>query len=91
MIPDEASVSAQGNLFPHLSHRKVIYDFPVVKDAEYVVLDEKGNKFPLNDEAYKEKVDEILKSNEYEVIIDYEGYLLIRRISKANLERSSHL
>jgi len=38
-IPPQVKVSTMGALFPHLSHRPVIYLFPTVLDAEYILLD----------------------------------------------------
>ncbi len=38
-IPREAKVSTTTTLFPHLSHRRVLYRFPTVLDAEYILLD----------------------------------------------------
>lgn len=40
VIPDDASVSAQNTLLPHLSQRERIYEFPdVPPHAEWVILD----------------------------------------------------
>jgi len=41
-IPPEAGVSAQSGLAAHLSQRERIWEFPVLADAEYVVLDLDG-------------------------------------------------
>ena len=42
-IPPDAVVSTTPPLFPHLTHRRVIYLFPVVRDdTEYVLLDVAG-------------------------------------------------
>lgn len=38
-IPADASVSVQTPLHPHLSSRALVYPFPEVKDASYVLLD----------------------------------------------------
>jgi uncharacterized membrane protein len=38
LIPDNASVSASTNLTPHLAKREKIYNFPIVKDAQYIAL-----------------------------------------------------
>jgi uncharacterized membrane protein len=38
-IPRDAKVSTTATLFPHLSHRRVLYRFPTVLDAEYILLD----------------------------------------------------
>jgi hypothetical protein len=38
-IPPGVKLSTMGSLFPHFSHRRVIYLFPTVLDAEYILLD----------------------------------------------------
>jgi uncharacterized membrane protein len=39
LIPEDAKVSASNWIGPHLAHRRHLYLFPVIKDAEYVVID----------------------------------------------------
>lgn len=39
MVPRDASVAAQNNLLPHLSHRKSIYLLPDTHNAQYLVFD----------------------------------------------------
>jgi hypothetical protein len=38
-IPLEAVVSASAAIHPHLAHRRVIYVFPTVQEADYVLVD----------------------------------------------------
>ncbi len=38
-IPREAAVSAMSDLVPHVSARRDIYLFPIVKDADYLLVD----------------------------------------------------
>lgn len=38
-VPDDASVSAQTTIGPHLAHREGLYEFPNLGDAEYVIVD----------------------------------------------------
>ncbi len=42
LIPPDASLSAQTGLAPHLSQRRVQWEFPRLKDAEYVILQTNG-------------------------------------------------
>ena len=39
IIPPDASVSAQTTIGPHLAHRRELYEFPNLGDAEYVIVD----------------------------------------------------
>lgn len=38
-IPPEAVVSASAAVHPHLAHRRVVYLFPTVEEAEYLLVD----------------------------------------------------
>ncbi len=38
-IPPQAVVSASAAIHPHLAHRRVIYLFPTVQDADYLLVD----------------------------------------------------
>jgi len=40
LVPEGAPVSATNHLGAHLAHRRYLYLFPLVGDAEYVILDE---------------------------------------------------
>jgi uncharacterized membrane protein len=51
-IPATAVVSAQGVLVPHLSHRKNIYEFPEVRNADYIVLDTTKVTWPISKIKY---------------------------------------
>lgn len=75
-IPATAAVSAQPNLNPHVSQRRVLYRFPYIGDAEYIWLDaqslaNKGNLFDL--------VQALLDGDEFGVVYAEDGYLLLQR------------
>lgn len=38
-IPRDAKISTTGSLFPHISHHRYMYRYPLVKDADYILLD----------------------------------------------------
>jgi hypothetical protein len=61
MIPDSSVVSAQTSILPHLSLRDKIYTFPILKDAEFVVLNQDDDTYPLDTIAYKQNVSQLLK------------------------------
>ena len=79
-IPQEAVVSAQSDILPHLSHREEIYLFPSVIDrADYIVLDMEGNPYPVPD-TYPEIVSrEVLPNPHYRVLYNKDGLLLLER------------
>ena len=38
-IPRDVPVSTTKTLFPHVSHRRFVYRFPTIQDADYILLD----------------------------------------------------
>lgn len=75
-IPPDAAVSAQPNLNPHVSQRRVLYRFPYIGDAEYVFLDVSSlaNKRNLFGD-----IEAMLRQGEFGLVRAEDGYLLLRR------------
>lgn len=67
-IPDEAVVSCQSPFLPHLALRDKIYQFPIVKDAEYIVLSGKEGTFPLSQNNFDAALDTLMQSTHWEKI-----------------------
>lgn len=68
LIPEDANLSASTMFCPHLSFRKNIYQFPDVHDAEYILLANSENAFPLKVEEVEAKIQEYRQSPEWETI-----------------------
>jgi len=80
-IPEGASVSASNNLGAHLAHRRYLYLFPTLRDAEYVIVDG-------GDPSYDTKTSPVLnmgsiqrlkESGEYELTYSRDGVVVFRR------------
>ena len=78
-IPPEASVSAQDHLLPHLSHRREIYLFPTIEDADYILMDRLGSTYPLETEDYEVFWQAAQDPVGYVKLHDGSGFLLLRR------------
>jgi uncharacterized membrane protein len=78
-IPPEAPLSAQSNLYPHLSHRQRAYFYPAINDAEYVVLDVTSSSYPLTPHGLYLETKQLLRSGEFGVLAARDGYLLLQR------------
>ncbi len=78
-IPPDAVLSTTPPLFPHLTHRRVIYLFPVVPDdTEYVLLDVAGvTDIHPNDfhRAYRE----LVEGGGFGILDSADGYILLQR------------
>ncbi|MEK6646661.1 MAG: DUF2079 domain-containing protein [Candidatus Firestonebacteria bacterium] len=82
-IPKTASVSAQTSLLPHLSRNEKNYLFPHIATAEYVIIDEKGNRWPLDvdkGEKYFEKVRKLRNNKKYTTIYSNDGVNVFKKI-----------
>ena len=92
IIPRDASLSVQHNLGPHLSERKEVYRFPLKKDeVEYILVDQvdpyRNNKkqifqfgyaLQMNLKEWREKIDELKKSPDFEIVYENDGYILFK-------------
>jgi uncharacterized membrane protein len=83
-IPPEASVLAQTDLVPHLTHRRQVYMFPEAPTfggTDYVLLDLEGNKYPLSnpEDDYDRELLQYLLSPAFETIYERDNVLLLRR------------
>ena len=84
-IPDGVPVSAQTNLVPALAFRRGVYEFPDLRDAAYVVLDEGG---PVSGQSiewgYNEKKNNLTKCG-YSLITDEDGFKIYKKDPGFNL------
>jgi uncharacterized membrane protein len=78
MVPADASVSAQSGLAAHLSQRERIWEFPVLNDAEYVILDLEGPIARPYERVYGAKV-AALPSRGYKLVWSEAGIRVYRK------------
>ncbi len=76
-IPRDAKVSTTPSLHPHISHREFLYRYPVVNDADYVMLDVNESDRGIPSE-FRVRYNEILQEG-FGVIAADNGYVLLKR------------
>lgn len=76
-IPPGAKVSTTPSLHPHLSHREYLYRYPVVEDADYVMLDVNESDRGIPSE-FRVRYNELLDEG-FGVVDAQDGYVLLRR------------
>lgn len=81
IIPDEAVVSAHACFIPQIALRPTVYQFPIVKDAEYILLSPKEGTFPLTKEQFTAEADRFTHSPEWKVIVQNENFILLKKNS----------
>lgn len=84
-IPSQVSVSTLSDLVPHLSARKRIYLFPVIADADYLLVDSdvEANFWPRSGiKARSEAIRDMLAvigSQQFGLVRQQDGVLLLKR------------
>ncbi|HKR06636.1 MAG TPA: DUF2079 domain-containing protein, partial [Bacteroidia bacterium] len=78
-IPETAIVSAQYPFVPHLALRDNIYQFPIIKDAEYIVYSLKENTYPISRKEFNSKTDALLISGEWLIHFNNEDIVILKR------------
>jgi len=66
-IPKAAIVSAQSPFLPHLSLRDNIYTFPIIRNAEFIVISKLVNPYPLDEDSFNKLYNDLINSFEWEV------------------------
>lgn len=77
IIPEDAIVSAQSAFVPHLSLRENIYQFPIIKNADYIIYTRKESSYPLTPEEFNSKINDLEQSKDWEIL--YNGSITILR------------
>jgi uncharacterized membrane protein len=80
LIDSESTLSVSSCLAPRLSFRNKIYHFPIIKDAEYIVLITKyRSPYPLREEEFAMRWEELKNSGEFAPIYDANNLLILKR------------
>lgn len=81
LIPADARVSAQSPFVPHLALRNYIYQFPIIKDAEYIIYSSKESPYPLKKEEFLAEITKLENSNLWKIIFKNE-HLSVLKMAK---------
>lgn len=76
-IPAEAVVSASAAVHPHLAHRRVVYVFPTVEEADYLLVDVTDVPGTHPNDAYAQIMD--LLNTGWHVLNADQGLILARK------------
>jgi uncharacterized membrane protein len=79
LVPEDAIVSAQSRLNPHVSQREKIYMFPRVEDAEYVFFDVTADSWPIHPNDQWRLYQSLATEEGFGVLEAKDGYILLRR------------
>jgi uncharacterized membrane protein len=86
-IPAEAVVSASAAIHPHLAHRRVIYVFPTVEEADYLLVDVTDVPGTHPNDTHAQIVD--LLNTGWHVLNADQGLILARKSADLPLDAAS--
>lgn len=92
-VPIKASVAAQNNLVPHLTHRDSIYRLPFGLNSEYMVFDlaDGPNKYaPLSHQEIKDFFNQLIETKRYSIIKNHGQAFLLKRNFKTDITKSKY-
>ena len=77
-IPRNSIVSAQGMFVPHLIAKKAVYQYPIVRNANYILLSEDIHAYPLTPETVRKQIDSLLSSKSVITVCVKKGIYLFK-------------
>lgn len=78
-IPADVAVSAQAPFMPHLALRDNVYQFPIVKNAEYLVISSAENTYPLETGLFLQTVNNYVQSPEWELWKEDDDFKVLKK------------
>ena len=79
-VPDIVPLSTSARLSPHLANRRKLYGFPIVKDAEYIVLDKTlGYTYPITEELFLETLANYKEDKDWLVLQESKDMIILKR------------
>jgi hypothetical protein len=84
LIPSDAAVSSTNGLGAHLSERRRIYSFPVVREAEWVVVDLKRASYldrRSDPSTTAVPLAELLREGSWRTVFEEDGIFVLRKVA----------
>ena len=79
-IPTNAAVSAQSPLLPHLAYRDQAYQYPMVKNADYIVLSRvEPETYPIDKQALIRGLNDSIASGRWVVVVNRLEISILKR------------
>jgi uncharacterized membrane protein len=79
IIPHDAIVSAQAPFVPHLALRDRIYQFPIIRDAEYIVFSVHELPYPMSEDGFIKMTRDLMASPEWDQVYHEEGFVMLQK------------
>ena len=79
-LPEEAAISAQSPFLPHLALREKIYQFPIIRDAVYIVYSLNEGTYPLSENDFNKLIDELKSSEQWDIHFQSDELVILKRM-----------
>lgn len=79
-IPAELSISAQSPAVPHLALRERLYQFPIIRDADMILLLPQEGSYPLDTATYRHLTDSLADAPDWRVVVRDPAVILLSRV-----------
>ncbi len=89
LIPKDAAVSAQSALAPQITHRRYIYRYPEVKNAQYIILSLDSHRGPLTPVQYTNEIKLRLDDPHWGLIYSHGGVMVFTKNKPDSVQPSS--
>jgi len=67
-IPGDAVVSAESPFLPHLAYRDRIYQFPMIRDARYIIYSQKEYSYPMEKKVFDSLTKTLETSGNWQIL-----------------------
>ncbi|HXU26468.1 MAG TPA: DUF2079 domain-containing protein [Bacteroidia bacterium] len=81
-IPTNAVVSAENMFVPHLTDRKMVYQYPIVKNAQYILLSDDIHSYPVATDKMLKQIDSLSSSANWHLLPTNNHVFLFEMIEK---------
>lgn len=81
-IPKDAPVSAISSYVPHLALRRDIYQFPIINNAQFIVVSTKESPWPCTYDQFFEQLDTLKRSHYWYTAFSNEHLFVFKRRSE---------
>lgn len=78
-LPKNAKISALSPFVPQLALRENIYQFPLIKDADFIVYSEKENHYPMTDSEFRLFILSLEKSSKWTIKYKKDGFTILQK------------
>ncbi len=79
LIDENAAVSAQSPVVPHLALRDRLYQYPIISDADFVLLLPLESSYPLDTASYRTRLQQLLHDPSWVTLKRTESVVLLQR------------